>query len=407
MSKPAAIAHSRTQAHASALLDAACEVVAAEGLAGLSLRPLAHAMGVSVAVLTHRHGARGEVIAAICAAAREADAAAMAAWRAVLDAGMEGQPAADLAEAILDDQAKRLRGLSLLFVELLHAAGADTALRAPLAAWSAQRRAFWDEFAARTALDGALVDCGWWNGYMLAELAYGLVLDANPWYRLLRRLCLRRLFAGGTATGSAADGADTRLFALMLERLRQTPALPEAVEGWPALAARACGIQLAERGVGALTHRGIAQRIGIAHTTLSYRFPAQRDLVLAGLASIVAHIRRAVAADSLEQVERKRNEDEGQRLDLARASLAVAIAATRMPELAPYAADMRSRRGDNLAKVLQKYLPQAAGIDALCTQVVSMGLTGVINTAAPQDAADSAAAAAFAAAARWLSPQSR
>lgn len=405
MSKPAPIAHSRTQAHASALLDAACAVVAAEGLARLSLRPLAHAMGVSVAVLTHRHGARGEVIAAICAAAREADAAAMAEWRAVLDAGMEGEPAADLAEAILDDQAKRLRGLSLLFVELLHAAGADAALRAPLAAWSAQRRAFWDEFAARTSLAPALVDCGWWNGYMLAELAYGLVLDANPWYRLLRRLCLRRLFAGGTA--SAANSADMRMFALLQERLRHTPALAEAAEGWPALAARACGIQLAERGVGALTHRGIAQRVGIAHTTLSYRFPAQRDLVLAGLASIVAHIRRAVAADSLEQVERKRNEDEGQRLDLARASLAVAIAATRMPELAPYAADMRSRRGDNLAKVLQKYLPQAAGIDALCTQVVSMGLTGVINAAAPQDAAESAAAAAFAAAARWLSPQSR
>jgi AcrR family transcriptional regulator len=387
------------------LLAAACGIVGTAGLGGLGLRPLAEALDVSVTVLTNRYGLRADVLAAICDAAREHDQRDMQRWRDVFDGLGPLSPAiaAELAESMLEELATRQRALSLLFLELLHACTWDAALQPAFAAWAGQRRAFWNEFAACAALPAALLDGGWWYGYVVAELAYSIALGPLTAYRMLRRLCLRRLFAGGLATrGDATDGA---LFAALLAQL-QVDGKADAPNGrepeWVAPAARACGRRLAAQGVQGLTHRAIAAEVGIPHTTLSYRYPAQRDLVIAGLESIVAHIRFAVDADSLTELQRLRVEGDGKQLDLARANFAVALAASNMPELAACTADMRSRRGNNLAKVFMKYLPHARGIDALCAQVISMGLTGLSNTEPAGEASEQTVAAAFGAAAQWL-----
>jgi AcrR family transcriptional regulator len=392
-----------------ALLAAACSIVSNEGLAGLTLRPLAEALGVSVTVLTSHYGARADVIAAVCDAAREHDRQLLGRWRAMLDALGTLSPsiAAGLAETMLEECATEQRAVSVLYLEVLHACTWDEALRPLFAAWSAERRRFWQLFAERAGLAPSLLASGWWHGYMIAELAYSLVLNPVSSYRTLRRLCLRRLFAGGVATH--ADAGDAALFALLLEQMQEVSGdlsdEPGGASAWAAQAARICGRRLAAQGVHGLTHRAIAAEIGIPHTTLSYRYPAQRDLVIAGLESIIAHIRFAVDADSLTELQRLRVEGDGKQLDLARANFAVAIAATRMPELSTYTADMRSRRGNNLAKVFTKYLPQTAGIDGLCAQVISMGLTGLTNTEPPGDASDKTVAAAFGAAAQWLQQQ--
>jgi AcrR family transcriptional regulator len=398
---------SRKAPQDAALLAAACGIVSSEGLTGLTLRPLAEALGVSVTVLTSHYGARADVVAAVCNAAREQDAQLMAQWRATLAALDTLSPAiaAELAETMLEELATHHRGLSLLYLELLHACTWDAALQPVFAPWQAERRAFWQAFGERAGMAPGLLACGWWHGYILAELAYGLVLGPVTAYRSLRRLCLRRLFAGGLA--SRADAGDAELFALLLARMQLESNADAAGSAgreppWAVQAARVCGRWLAAQGVHGLTHRAIAAEIGIAHTTLSYRYPAQRDLVIAGLESIIAHIRFAVDADSLTELQRLRVEGDGKQLDLARANFAVAIAAARMPELAAYTADMRSRRGNNLVKVFMKYLPQAHGIDALCAQVISMGLTGLTNTEPPGTASDQTVAAAFGAAAGWL-----
>lgn len=390
------------------LLAAACDIVAAEGLPGLTLRPLAQRLDVSVTVLTNHYGNRNDVIAAICRAAGEREALAMEDWNRLLDAtgGLAAPLAASLAEAFLDEQASAQRALSVLYFELLHACAWEEPLRAALGEWTARRRAFWDGFGRRAGIPAPLVDTGWWYGYAIAEGFHGLALDGDPFYRLLRRLCLQRLFAGGAAT--EPDAADAILFAQLGQRPRHAHDQPAAsaragsAPAWVAAAARACGIRLAMQGVGALTHRAVAADAGVAHTTLSYRFPTQHDLVVAGLESITAHVLAAVEADSLDDVERRRTGGDGARLDLARANLAVALAARRMPELVPRLASMRGGRGGNLVKVLRKYLPGAAGIDALCAQVMSLGLTGLTNAAPPGAAADAAVAAAFGAAARWV-----
>lgn len=387
------------------MLAAACGIVDSAGLGGLGLRPLAEALDVSVTVLTKQYGLRAEVMAAICDAAREHDQREMQRWSSLLDELGPLSPvvAAELAESMLDQLATSQRGQSLLYLELLHACTWDLALQPAFAEWSAQRRAFWNGFAARAALPAALLDGGWWYGFIVAELAYSIALGPLASYRMLRRLCLRRLFAGGLATrGDASDGA---LFAALLAQM-QIDGMRDEPGGkapeWDAPAARACGRRLAAQGMQGLTHRAIAAEIGIPHTTLSYRYPTQRDLVIAGLDSIVAHIRFAVDADSLTELQRLRVEGDGKQLDLARANFAVALATSRMPELAACTADMRSRRGNNLVKVFMKYLPQARGIDALCAQVISMGLTGLTNTEPAGAASDQTVAAAFGAAAQWL-----
>lgn len=408
MREPASTARKSSKApQPHALLAAACGIVSTDGLAGLTLRPLAEALGVSVTVLTSHYGARADVLAAVCDAARVHDHQLLERWRAMLATLGTLSPsiAAGLAETILEEYATQHRALSVLYMELLHACSWDDALPPLFAAWAAERRDFWQDFAERAGMAPALLTCGWWHGYMVAELAYSLVLNPVSAYRSLRRLCLRRLFAGGVASkGDAGDGA---LFALLLEQMQVVSGeLSEEPGGrasaWTAQAARICGRRLAAQGVQGLTHRAIAAEIGIPHTTLSYRYPAQRDLVIAGLESIIAHIRFAVAAESLTELQRLRIEGDGKQLDLARANFAVAIAATRMPELSTYTADMRSRRGNNLAKVFIKYMPQAQGIDALCAQVISMGLTGLTNTEPPGDASDKTVATAFGAAADWL-----
>ena len=395
-----------------ALLASACSIVGDGGLAALTLRSLAGELDVSVTVLTHHYGARAGVVAAICQAAAQHDARMLDGWRAMLyqPAPLPMALAADLAEAILEEQATSQRGLTVLFLEMLHACTWDASLRPAMVDWTGVRRDFWHAFGEQARVAPALIACGWWHGYVIAEQAYGVVLDGVGPYRMLRRLCLQRLLGGGAAAVPGA--ADARLFAAVAQRMALPPVEEPAgvrsarVPEWSVAAARVCGIRLAAQGIGGLTHRAIAAEVGIPSSTLSYRYPAQRDLLLAGLESIVAHISAAVDADDLDKLQRLRTDGDGEKLDLARASLAVAIAATRMPELAGCVADMRARRGANLVKVFGKYLPQARGIDGLAAQVVSMGLTGLTITEPPGEASDKSVATAFAAAGRWLATYS-
>lgn len=398
---------SRKAPPADALLSAACGIVLRDGLAGLTLRPLAEALEVSVTVLSNQYGARADIVAAICRAARAHDTALLAEWRQTLAALDRLSPAiaAELAEAVLDDLSVRQREVSLLYLEMLHACTWDAALRPVFAEWAAARNGFWRGFAEQAGMSSLLLDSGWWQGYVIAELAYSMASNGMPAYRMLRRLCLRRLFAGGLA--SPPDSGDGALFAVLLGQMKYdggaalSPPAGRVTE-WSTQAARACGMWLAAQGINGLTHRAIAAQIGIPHTTLSYRYPTQHDLVLAGLESIIAHILSAVDSESLDELQRLRTEGDGKKLDLARANFAVAIAAARMPELAAYTVNMRSRRGGHLVKVFRKYLPDTPGIDALCAQVISMGLTGITNTEPPGEASDKTVASAFGAAARWL-----
>ncbi|MFZ4876433.1 TetR family transcriptional regulator [Janthinobacterium sp. Mn2066] len=390
-----------------ALLAAACRIAAAEGLAGLTLRPLAESLAISVTVLSNHYGARADVLAAICHAALAEEQRLFTAWRrdlVTLDV-LAPAVAADLAEIILEELAVRQRPLSQLFVELVQASTWDQTVQAAFAPWLQARRQFWHEFGTRAGLPAALLDSGWLAGYFIDELAYSVLLNHAPPYRLLRRLCLRRLFSG--LVKGPDESGDTGLFSLLFDALEYQPGEPSVIQGadlsdgWPGRAAHACAIQLSARGVGGLTHRAIAAEAGVPHTTLSYRFPTQQDLVIAGLEYIISHLLIAVDKAGLTGNHQLLSEGEQHGLDVSRATFAVAIAATRLTRLAPCAADMRRRRGINLVKLLPQLAPETSGMDWLAAQVMSIGLIGLANTLPPGESARHAVNQAFGSVIGW------
>jgi AcrR family transcriptional regulator len=373
------------------LLAAACGIVAQNGWAGMALRPLAESLDVSVTVLSNHYGTRADVVAAVCRAAHGEEQRIFEGWRttlAKLDT-LSAALAADLADTILQELAVRHRDFSLLFMEILQSAGWDEPLRTAFSPWLDERMRFWAQFGARAGLPPALTDSGWLGGYFVDELAFSIGLDHQPAYRMLRRLCLRRLFSGVSALAATA-AEDEAVFAALFEQLDYHEgeiAVGHGVEvssDWPGRAARACAIALTERGVSALTHRAIAAEAGVPHTTLIYRFATQQDLVVAGLEFIISHVLRAVdegqLSGDLTAAPGRMNSISDHGLDVGRATFALAIAAARMPRLAPGAADMRRRRGINLLKILRRVSPALPGIDMLAAQIASVGLIGYTCT---------------------------
>lgn len=390
-------ARKRTRApHDDDLLAAACAIVAADGWAGITLRPLAQRLDVSVTVLSNHYGTRDDVMAAICRAACAAEARLAAGWHGRMDrlGALSPGVAADLADGFLEQLAVGQRDFSLLFVEVMQACAWDAPLRAAFAPWLAARAGFWNAFGRQAGVPATLADSGWLHAYFIDELVYSVVLNHLPSYRMLRRLALRRLFGGWRA-----EAGDAALFGVLYEELEHAAgdiAVAHGVQvasGWPGRAARACALLLTERGVSALTHRAIAALAEVPHTTLSYRFATQQDLVIAGLEYIITHLVRAVdtgtAGGDLAAVQARVDATDSHRLDVGRATFAVAIAAARMPELVACAADMRRRRGINLVKLLQQLAPPPPGLDLLSAQIMSIGLIGLTNTM-PAGAAASA-----------------
>ena len=369
------------------LLDAACGIVSDGGWAALTLRPLAERLDVSVTVLSNHYGTRADVVAAICAAALADEERVFGGWRTMLDrlGPLDAATAADLADTILEQLAVAERPLSLLFIEALQAGSWDEELRTALAPWCEARMRFWAGLGRQARMPAAVADSGWLGGYFIDELAYSVCLHHLPSYRMLRRLCLRRLF--GLVHGG--EGGEDALFAALFDALDYRDGEIAVSHGariaadWPGRAAQASALALVERGVGALTHRAIAAAAGVPHTTLSYRFPTQHDLVVAGLEFIIANVLHAVDGDAAgaeppAALERLRAGEGG--LDVGRATFALALAAARMPQLVPGAADMRRRRGVNLLKLLQRETPPLPGLDMLAAQVASIGLIGFTHT---------------------------
>ncbi|WP_170976664.1 TetR family transcriptional regulator [Massilia sp. HP4] len=368
------------------LLNAACRIVADGGWAALTLRPLAESLEVSVTVLSNHYGTRADVVAAICAAALAAEEHLFGGWHAMLArlGPLDAATAADLGDTILEQLAVAERSRSLLFLEALQASSWDDELRAVFAPWRDARMGFWAGLGRQASMLPEVADSGWLGGYFIDELAYSICLHHLPSYRMLRRLCLRRLF-GAARTGSG----EASLFAALFEGLDYQDGEIAVSHGaqiaadWPGRAAQASALALVERGVSALTHRAIAAAAGVPHTTLSYRFPTQHDLVVAGLEYIISNVMQAVgggedAAEPPRTLARLRTGEGG--LDVGRATFALALAAARMPRLVPGAADMRRCRGINLLKLLQRETPPLPGLDLLAAQVASIGLIGFTHT---------------------------
>jgi AcrR family transcriptional regulator len=364
---------SRPYAEIDPVLRAAMALVAADGLKGLSLRPLAEALGTTVSALSHRFGLKDELVAALIEAACAEDCAFLDDWLARIHAlaPVDGVLLAELADAIFDDMVGPHGQRTLFYCELAQGAPSRPEIAVPFAAWRARRLAFWQAAAAalmRPDLAEAL------DAYSIDETAHGLAIGNLAAYRWLRRLCLRRLCCG---LAPAPDGSDQRQFAVFhaaLGNLTDGPGRYPApgMNEWQANAARHVSALIIAHGADAVTHRAVAGRAGIASSTLAYHFPRQEDLLKAGLNDIIMRTHGMIDAPSPQA-------DDGgfalSSVEIARATFAVALAATRMPDLRAFAADMRRRRGENYIVHLNRHAPAGMEYDIVAAQALAM--TGI------------------------------
>jgi AcrR family transcriptional regulator len=358
------------------LLLAAIALVEERGFEGLTLRPLAQQLGITVSALSHRFGQRSDVVARLCATAALAEQAVLEAWRARIGSDARLAPAdiADVADAVLDDLTRNHGGLARLQGELVQAAAVSPDYRAPLADWLAIRRSFWSFLSARQqspvpydlgeALQGLAID----------ELAYGTALGTAEAYRWMRKLCLGRLCAGLFARDGGWDAVS---FETVWRELGDDApdrfVVRKRSATIAAVAPEIAGIILTQGG-GAVTYRSVAGAAGVAASTLVYHFPTQSDLLRAGLEDIIrrAHARIDAMPNDLEDVR------VSHAAMMAAATLALSLSTRRYPDLNPFVADMRRRRGENGLAPLRQISAAPERIDRLTAQAVSVVAMGAL-----------------------------
>jgi AcrR family transcriptional regulator len=366
------------------VLDAAMALVAADGLRGLSLRPLAERMGTTVSALSHRFGRKDALVATLIDAACAADGAFLDSWRARIDAldARDAMLTADLADAVLGDMAGPEALRTRFYCELLQGAPLHPEIAVPLAAWQVRRLSFWRAVAAPlgSAELGEVL-----HAFCTDEAAHGVAIGDLAAYRWLRRLNLRRLCAGLVPAKGATDLREFAVFHAALGDLLAAQGRYRApmMTDFQARAARHVSALIVEEGADAVTHRAVAARAGIANSTLAYHFPRQDDLLLAGLHDIILRTQRRIDAPQTSEPDYELSS-----VEIARATFALALAAARMPSLRGFAADMRRRRGENYLIRLDRLVEGESPFDLLSAQAIAMTgigqliLDGVLDPAA-------------------------
>nr|WP_274602715.1 TetR family transcriptional regulator [Sphingomonas sp. CFBP 13728] len=355
-----------------AIVDAAIRIIVHDGLAGLTLRPLASSLKVSVAAISARMGTKDELIDRIVDIAAQRDQLFFDRWSAL---AAQMPPGDSTVRAALADLAFRdwmtAGGQQAIFlIELVHHHALQQAPSRILDQWLARAGAFWSNlmFGSPTLADLAL-------GYVLDEAGFALGASEEPAYAVLRVLCLQRFADGLRPCGGAGGTAIERLIALL-----EPDDLPIAVPDDPKrqrIADSAARI-IVSRGMDAVTHRSVALAVGVPASTVVYHFGGRAALVVAGLHAVIA---RFHGTRDRARADKTPPGDDAEARDLVKATSMIALASVREPSLRPYALDMRRRRGENIRVTDLMTLGfgsrSDAGFDRATAQVISIALFGM------------------------------
>lgn len=353
-----------------AIGDAAIDIIVRTGFAGLTLRPLASSLGISVAAVSSRMGNKDQLIDRVVDLAAQRDQLFFDRW---LDLAAHIVPVTGIARATLADLAFREwmtagRQQAMFLIELVH----DRAVRCQsspvLDDWLARAGMFWSTLVfGSTALADLAI------GYVLDEAGFALGAGSDPAYTMLRMLCLQRLADGVFPHGATSGISIERLIAIL-----EPEALPITAEDDPKRQRIADGAAqiIVSRGMEAATHRSVAIAAGVPASTVVYHFGGRAALVVAGLHAVIARFHRT---RDRSRAEGTLSQDDTQTRDLVKATSMIALASVREPSLLPYALDMRRRRGENIRAIdlPSLGLDPNAGFDRTTAQVVSIAVFGM------------------------------
>lgn len=363
------------KAHAAnPIIVAALELIAANGLTELTLRPLAEKVGMSLNALTQAMGSKEQLVAQVVIRAVEQDRLFRAGWLDRLRAMAPVGPGmrAVLAQTILDDWVVGHRPLACLLIDLVQEAGRQQGCSMALGDWLDEMGAFWADilFGDPRQADASL-------GYFIDEAGFSLFAHANPAYRMVRALCLHR-FTGGIYPQPDEDigtGRHLEQWIAALEPEQTYPDTPDRSKRGR-IAAQA-GRLIVTHGLEALTHRSVAAAAGTPASTVVYHFGTRDELMVAALHAVVTNFRHNLAENFGQPQPFHANYSFSH--DLVRATSIIAIAAARHPGLAHHALDMRRRRGENIVTSVlwEMGLPRGRTADRCTSQVASIALFGM------------------------------
>ncbi|MEG3084605.1 TetR family transcriptional regulator [Sphingomonas sp. PB2P12] len=365
-----------------AIVDAAIDTIVRNGLAGLTLRPLASSLGVSVGAISARMGTKDQLIDRVVDLAARRDQHFFDRW---IDFAARVGPVDSAARAAVADLAFRDwmtagRRQAIFLIELVHHHALLQASSRALDQWLTSAGAFWSTLMFGTT---ALADLA--LGYVLDEAGFALGAGDDPVYAVLRVLCLQRFVDGLLARGDAGGTDIERLIALLEPDALPSPSpspSPSPDDPKRQRIADSVARIIVSQGMNAATHRAVALVAGVPASTVVYHFGGRAALVVAGLHAVIARfhgMRDRTRAEGTMPV------DDADTRDLVKATSMIALASAREPSLRPYAIDMRRRRGENIrAADLASFgfgPGNADGFDRATAQVLSIALFGMRMTA--------------------------
>ena len=391
------------------IVDAAIDIIVRNGLAGLTLRPLAASLGVSVAAVSARMGTKEQLVDRVVDVAAQREQRFFDRWAsfAVQVAPSDAAARAALADLAFRDWMTTTRRQAILLIEVVHHHALHEAPSRTVERWLAQAGVFWSTLVFGSA---ALADLA--LGYVLDEAGFALGAGDDSAYVLLRVLCLQRFADGLRPRGDTSGAAIERLIAMLEPDGLAVTAVDDPKR--QRIADSAARI-IVSQGMNAATHRSVALAAEVPASTVVYHFGGRDALVVAGLHAVIArfHGTRKRAAGTAPG-------DDTEARDLVKATSMIALASVREPSLQPFALDMRRRRGENIRATDLASLgfgphadggfgPHAdAGFDRATAQVISIALFGMRMVAMSRKLPEQACyRAAFAALDAWSDERTR
>lgn len=350
-----------------AILDAARAVIAQRGLAGMSLRTVAEYAGVSVGSISYRIGDRGALVAAIVD--REIEImAALAQDRLARLGAIDAVAAGILPDLICEwlDLGER-RTSAIVGCELALLASRDPQALPELETLFNAGETFWRDLLGATPGGSALARRI--ASYCIDEQPFSLLLSTNTDYRLLRQSTVRGLLRDDAELANK-DWSNWHM--LLVDRLAEpaSAALDKAAgipEGSKAAIAEHIADVIVAQGVGALSHRVVAEASAMAASSVAHHYPTQRDILFAGVEAIYRRMRANIQATG------GRAPGGGEVIRLTHES---ALTAIWNPAFLPFAIDMRRRRAENVHVQIAEGLGISPNSDRPRVQAMVMALMG-------------------------------
>lgn len=350
------------------IVDAARGVIAAKGIAGMSLRSVAEAAATSVGSISYRIGDRVALIGSVLDREIELAAATRREWRDRIG-GCDPVASGILQDLIcewLDQGAGFRRTSAIVRCELALMAVRKPQSLPSITALFEEAQGLWQDLLSCSAQGERLARLI--ARYCLDEQVFSILLADDTDYRLLRHSTVRGLLRRGSLH---ADSPETRWHMALVDRLAIPAAAafdevsPNPIGPKGVIAEKIANI-IVEQGVGALSHRTVAEAAGIAASSVAHHFPTHRDVLFAGVEAVYRRLRGQIHAS-------------GARLgygDIIRLTHECALSALTDPAFRPFAIDMRRRRAENVHTLFAQWLEIGENSDRARIQAMAMATIG-------------------------------